>query len=654
MYGNLLVNKNGRVESPKSAYQPPTEIRDITKMVKEKYEEGESVLSAPLKEYDGLSLTQRANQSQHTWLSHPDAPFEGEEEWRFNGVRPITRNRVISTTARLTSKLLYPKSFAQNDEQEEDRQAAYAMDALVEHNIRQSNYDVAFLFGVIGALVNPINYFQVEYCESWQQAWNEGKYERVMDDIYSGFQHSLIPMDEILFGNAYVYEWQMQDWIIRKRRVSYEEMEGKFSESEYWPHVTRGVISMVGEDGFFYNVSDINDDMVGHVNFKHRRSDCEIDFVNGVYLSNPNSEYNPFYHRKVKMMKGKMTEVPMYNSVKYGFEPIDAMRFIGYKSLVDKMQNDQEAVDREWQDYFDASRIATHMPVVTMGAGKLDKSVVAPAAVTELGKNAKAIPLTVSNPSAALAAAREAERSANETSIDPQASGMKQGPQKTKGEAFLLEQNTDTQLSLPAKMIARMVKDIGSLMVNDIIRHQTIGEAGEIVGEMFYKSFVVNGRVREGKEKTTYIKFTDRFAGREMSPDEKEMEEYSLMSEAKGDREIIEVNPSVFARIDFLLTADADELKHGNDAFERSFKVSVYDKAIANPLVQRDPEAMNKITRDFLFEPVMKGRASKYLPNIKAIAAQVVPGMQGGQQSPYQSKDIPQRVVESAAMGSVV
>ena len=50
-------------------------------------------------------------------------------------------------------------------------------------------------------------------------------------------------------------------------------------------------------------------------------------------------------------MKGKMTEVPMYNSVKYGFEPIDAMRFIGYKSLVDKMQNDQEAVDREWQGH---------------------------------------------------------------------------------------------------------------------------------------------------------------------------------------------------------------------------------------------------------------------------------------------------------------
>lgn len=654
MYGNLQTDKQGRIQNTKSKYQPSPAIRDITMLVKGAYEDGEAVLADPRQEYNGLSFIQRANESQRAWLAHPDAPYEGDDDWRFSGVRPLTRNRIISTAARLTVQLLYPKGFAQNDDQEEDRDASYAMDALVEHNIRRSNYDTAFLFGVIGGLVNPINYFQVEYCEAWQWAWVGGEQEKVIDEIFSGFQHSLIPMDEILFSNPYVFEWQKQDWVIHKRRVSYEEMEAKFGLHENWMHVVKGVISMVTDDGTFYDVSDVNDDMVGHVNYKHRRSDCEIDLVNGIYLSNPNSEYNPFYHRKVRSKNGKMYEVPLYNTVKYGFEPIDAMRFAGYKSLADKMQNDQEAVNREWQDYFDATRLATFVPLVTMGAGKIDKSVVSPSGVTELGKDAKAQPLNVVNPAAALAAVHEAERSGTETSVDPQASGIKQGPQKTRGEAFLIEQNTNTGLSLTAKMIAKMVQEVGGLIVNDIVRHQTIGEAGEIAGEMIYKTFVVEGRVKDGKNKTTYVKFTDRFAGSPMTAEEKEMEEYDMLSKAGDGKELIEVNPSVFARLDFLMSIDADQLLRHNDAFERAFKVSAYDKAMQNPLVMRDPEAMLKITRDFLFEPIMKGAASRYLPNIQKIAAQTVPGgapATGGQNN---QSDISRQIVDKVATSSVI
>jgi hypothetical protein len=652
MYGTLLTDKTGKISSKKSDYQPTPEIRDLTIVVKDAYEDGEAVLAAPMQEYNGLSITQRANESQKTWLAHADAPYEGDDEWRWNGVRPITRNRVIATAARLTSQMLYPKHFAQNEDQEEDKNASYAMDALVEYNIRHSNYDTAFLFGVIGGLVNPISYFSVEYCEAWQWSWVRGEQQRIIDDIYSGFQHSLIPIDEMLFGNPYQFEWQKQDWIIRKRRVAYEEMEAKHGLHENWGSVKKGVITMVAADGFFYDVDDINDDMVGSVTYKHRRSDCEIDFVNGIYLSNPNTAYNPFYHRKIKTVKGAVVEVPLYDTVKYGFEPIDAMRFVGYKSLVDKMQNDQEATDREWQDYFDASRLATFMPLVTMGAGKIDKTVISPAGVTELGKDAKAVPLSVSNPSAALSALREAERSASEDSLDPQAFGMQNGPKKTQVEAQILEQNTQTNLTLTAKMIAKMVQQVGGLLDDDIIRHQTIGEAGDIAGTMFYKTFVVGGRVKEGRSVSTYIRFTDRFAGAPMTEQEREMEEYDLMSKSGEDKDILEINPGVFARLDFLTTIDSDALLRRNDAFERAFKVSIYEKAIANPLILQDADAMNKITRDFLLEPAVRGDASKYLPNIKAIAAQVTPGTL--QTPPTPAPGLPQRVVNQGASAGML
>jgi hypothetical protein len=649
MKGTLLYNGEA-ISSPKSAYQPGEEVKALTETVKCAVTDGEAILNNPYDEYNGRSFVQQANEAQRTWLSHPDAPYVGEDEWRWNGVRPLTRNRVIYTTARLTSQLLYPKSFAQNDAQEEDREAAYAMDSLVEFNIRNSNYETAFLFGVISALVNPLNYFSVDYCESWQEAWQGGEYKRVIDDIFSGFQNSLIPIDEILFSNPYVYEWQQQDWIIRTRRVSYEEMEGKFGAHDNWQHVKMGQVSMKHEDGFFYDVEDITDGMVGHVNYKHRRSDCELDFVNGIYLSNPNTEWNPFYHRRIKTVKGEAVEVPLYNTVKYGYEPIDAMRFVGYKALVDKMSGDQDGADREWQDFFDASRLATFQPIVLMGAGKFDHSVVAPSAVTEIGKDAKVQPIQVTNPLPALNALREAERSGNESSVDPSAGGIQSGPQKTKYEAALLEDNTDTNLSLTAKLIARMVKEIGGLLIDDIVRYQTIGEAGEILGETLYKTFMIDGRIREGTQKTTYIKFTDRFAGRSMSDEEKATEGYQLMEEAGNDRELIEVNPGVFARMNWLVSADAEQLTRRNTAFERTFKLAAYEKAIANPLVMADPEAQLKITRDFLFEPIMKGDASKYLPRIQKVANTIVPGA-----TPPVSEGSPQpkTVVPTAGGGMV-
>lgn len=627
MKGTLVYGKNGAVESPKSAYQPSEAIKALTATVKAAVVDGEAILNNPYNEYNGRSFVDQANEAQRTWLSHPDAPYVGEDEWRWNGVRPLTRNRVIYTTARLTAQLLYPKTFAQNDAQEEDKEAAYAMDSMVEYNIRNSNYETAFLFGVISGLVNPINYFSVDYCEAWQEAWQGGEYKRVLDEVFSGFQHSLVPADEILFSNPYVYEWQQQDWLIRSRRVSLEEMKGKFGTHENWEHVQEGRVSMMHEDGFFYDVEDITDGMVGHVNYKHRRSDCELDFVNGIYLSNPNTEWNPFYHRRVKTVKGEAVEVPLYNTVKYGFEPIDAMRFVGYKSLVDKMSNDQDGADREWQDFFDASRLATFSPIVLMGsAGKLDKSVVAPAGVTEIGKDAKVQPIQITNPLPALNALREVERSGNESSVDPQAGGVQSGPQKTKYEAALLEDNTDTNLSLTAKLIARMVKEVGGLIIDDIIRYQTIGEAGEMLGEMLYKTFMVDGRVREGRQKTTYVRFTDRYAGRSMSDEERAEEGYRLLTEAGKDKELIEVNPAVFARMNWLISADADQLTRRNTAFERAFKLAAYEKAITNPLVQQDPEAQLKITRDFLFEPIMKGEAGNYLPRIQKVASSLVSG----------------------------
>ena len=649
MLGTVPTDRKGKPLVPKSGYQPGKEILDLTLTIKRAYEDGQANHDAPRDEYNGMSLTERTNESNRRWLAHPDTPYEGEDDWRFSGVPPMTRNRIIFTAARMTSQLLYPKNFAQNTEQEEDREAAYVMDTLVEHVIRNSNYDMAFLFGVIGAMCNPVIYMDVRYCEDYQEAWVNGKRERVIDDMFSGFQYSLLPTDEILFESMFVFEYQQQEWIIHKKRASYEEMEGKYGDHANWQHVQEGRMVLPGDDGYFYDVDDIeNDGLVGYACYKHRKSDTEIPFVNGIYLGNSNPAYNPFYHRRYN---DKGQDVPVYNQVKMGYEPIDTMRFYGFMDLCQKMENDQDAATREWQDYFDASRLATFAPLVTMGAGKIDKSVVSPAGVTDLGdKDAKALPLNIANPNAARMAFQEAKESGNETSIDPQSAGKKQGPQQTKAETLLLERNTDTGLGITAKLIGRTVKDIGALTNDNILRYMTVGEAGELLGEMTYKSYLVD-RVKEGKKQTTQIRFSDRYAGASMSKEEKEMEEYKLMDEYGADSELFFVNPGPFVRLRFSTVVDPDQLMQRNDAFERTFKLSVYDRAIADPLIQQDMEAHSKITRDFLLEPLVKGDAAKYMPNIKKIAEQITPA---AGQSGRPSKSTPASTVRQLAAAGMV
>ncbi len=639
MIDQLLRNERGDIANGISAYQPSSEEQDLCLLVKKAYQAGETIQNTPYKEFNNKTLIERTNEDQRAWLSWTPEPFEGEDDWRWNGVRPITRNKVIATAAHLTAQLLIPNVFAQNDDDEEDKAAANVMRELLEYNIKRSNYETAFLYGVIGALVNPVVYFKVDFTQAYQEIWGaDGDKEKVVDDIFSGFQSSLMGPEEVLIENAYQFDLQKQDWIIEKKGyISYGQAEALYGEYDNFQHVMPGVKRIINDDGIFYDVEDVNDSMVEYVCYKNRRKDQEIHFLGGVYMGNPNTEYNPFVHRTNK-------NKPRYNLAKVGYEPIDTMRFFYYKSLVAKMSNDQDAADQQWAMFFDASTLATYPPTITMGAGKLDRSVIAPATTTEIGKDATVTPLNIANPGIALQALREAERSLEESSVSNQMLGMEGDVEKTRGESVLLQQNAESNLGLATKMIAAMVRQVGDLMVDDIIRYQSISEMSELTGKETYKTFLVDGKVKGGKEKTSYIRFTDRFMGKEMDQREMDMYEYKLLEEAGDDKEIYEVNPYLFSRLQYLITIDADKMMQRNDAFERAFKLETYDRAIMNPLVQQDPEAQLKITRDFLLEPLMRGEASKYLPNIQNIMAGITPQGTGDETG------MAGRMVQGAAM----
>lgn len=620
MQNQLTYNKDGKPEGTLAPYQPSKEEQEMFLIVKDAYETGDEILNHPFEELDGVSVIERMNQDQRTWLSwSPSASGDSDNDWRWTKVRPITRNKIISTAAHLTSNIIKPKIYAQNNDDEEDKFAGYVMDDLLEYNIQRSDYEIAFLYGVLAALVNPVAYFKVEYAEAHQEilTGNQKKFKKktVIDDELSGFQFSLLPADEILITNAYEHSLQKQHEVIHRRRISYEEAEAYHGEHENWQYVQRGVQHMLAEDALFYQVSDtIDEDLVEEIRYYCRKEDREIVHVNGIYLSNPNTKYNPFRHRTNK----NKPKIPM---AKFGAEPIDSMRFYFYRSLVAKMSNDQELYDRMWQMAMDATAIQTYLPIVTIGAGKIDKSVVAPATITDFRKDTKVQPLqNIVNPEASFVAAREAERSLAESSQDPQVEG-KVGPvAQTARQSLLIQQNAETNLTLITKMIGNGVKEIGKLMIDDIIRFQTTGEVNEILAgttRMKYQTFIVQGKVREGKNVSSYIRFTDRYAGEKLSKQQIEDHEMRLFEEAGDDKVIYEVNPSLFAKLDFLVNMDYEQMTKKNTAFEKAIKLEIYDRAIMNPYVDQE-----LVTRDFLLEPYVRGEASKYIKQIQGLIPQ--------------------------------
>lgn len=615
MNGTLTYNKDGVVEQPLASYQPSKEEQDIFAIVKDAYETGDEIINRPFLEFNQKSLIQRMNEDQRAWLSWTPPPFtDPDSDWRWTGVRPITRNKIISTAAHLTARITRPTIYAQNDNDEEDKLAAEVMSDLLEYNIQRSDYELAFLYGVLAALVNPVAYFKVEYAEAHQEilTGNQKKFKKkeVLDDELSGFQFSLLPADEILITNPYQFSLQRQHEVIHRRRISYEEAEAFHGEHENWQYVEKGIKYILAEDSLFYRLQDnVDEELVEEVRYYCRKEDREVVFINGVFVSNPNTDYNPFRHRTNK----NKPKIPV---AKFGAEPIDSMRFYYYRSLVAKMSNDQELADRMWQMSMDATAIKTYAPIVTIGAGKIDKSVIAPATVTDLRKDSKIEPLqNLVDPNAAFLAAREVERSLSDSSQDPQTQGKEGNLPQTARQSLLIQQNAEQNLTLLTKMIGVGIKEIGSLMIDDIIRFQTTGEVNEIIAglpKMKFQTFIVQGKVREGRNVSSHIRFTDRYAGEKLTKQQIQDHEMRLFNEAGDDKVIYEVNPSLFAKIDFLQSIDYEEMTKKNTAFEKAIKLEIYDRAIQNPFLDQQ-----LVTRDFLLEPYVRGEASKYIKQVQ-------------------------------------
>ena len=630
MIGTILT-ENSKVVSLPSNYQPSQEVKDFTVLVKKDYGVGYEILHRPYQEYNNTSFLDEMDNNQKAWLSSfPAESTNPDHKWRWNGTRPITRNKLISIAAHVTSQIIFPNVFAQDSSNEEDKDAAAVMREMIEWNIRNSDYELSFLYGIIAALINPLAYFKVEFVSALQNVKirhenGEITTEKMIDEVLSGMQLFIVPMDEVLFANPYQFEWQRQRFQIHKRYIDYDEAKALFGEHENFHYVRPGVQALYNEnDGVFYDQYDQElNTLCEHVNYQNRLEDTEVNFINGIYLGDSNPNKNPIKHRDTK---GR----PRYNLVKFGYEPIDEKRFIGFKSAASKLVPDQKLTDRVWKMTIDGSFLNAIQPTAVIGSNKrITSDIMFPGGSTNFPKGTEIVPLgnKMTNPAAGFAALNEIERSMTESSQSEISRGISEKGTQTAYEISRLEENARTQLGLFGKMIYKAVKDIGDLMIYLIIHHQTIAQMDEISGSSIkFKTFLVSDQYERGKKVTKKIQFTDDFMGKKYTKQQILDMSYDRLAEGggiDGDTQIYKVNPYCFSKLSFKITVAPDALVPKNERLEKVMDLEGYDRMIQNPLL--DQEA---VTRDFLVEPLAKhkGNIDKYIKKNTGIPMMPIQG----------------------------
>lgn len=656
----LEKDKKGNVLDPEATgpggktYRPSNDVKDRTMQVIGDFQTGDTIRHEPFLEFNGVSMIERLNASQRSYNQFVEKPSDDvAQQWRSRAFRPIVRNKIISIAAHLTALTIFPQVFAQNKDAQEDKDAATVMRDLIEFILDQGDYEEKFLYAVLAALINPAAFIHVEYSEAFRTIkeledapdrdstqeeftdeeakkkqnnplkWKE---KTIKDDLYSGYQITVVPTDELWIGNPYEINIQKQPFLIWRRVIDFTTAKAKYGFNQNFIDFVKPGVQFIFDDDqdTFYEQYDqqLVGGLVEEVIYYNRTADLQLIYTNGVLLTDVDQP-NPRKDKNYPWAKG-------------GYETFDEGKFFYYKSLADKLADDEEVVNTMYQMVIDGTYLQVMPPAVMFGNEEIGSSVMMPGSITNIDNsdnpNAAFQPIdTGSNLVAGYNLLDKVENSINESSTSDIATGIAPEGSTTAFEISRLEANSRVLLQLFGKMISFMVRDLGILAMNDVLQFLTVGEVSEIhsdAGNLKFASFVLPKREVKGEIKTRKIQFDMDL------PEEGTEEEFMGISEAifneqqelGDDVQIYKVNPELFRSMDFKVKVEAKSILPRSDALEKAQNLEAYNLAVANPLAN-----LAAVTKTLLFGSfdATKDDPDKFMKKPEEMAPPAGPGGPG-------------------------
>lgn len=574
-------------------YDFTKEEREVLVNVMRDYNHAYSIKHQTFREFNDLSVLNRQIEDQKTFNAYiPPKKLDEDNYWKAQTKRPTTRNKVIFIAAKITASILAPHIFAQNEDDEEDKDAGKVMETIMQWVNENSNYETIFLNAVIAMLVNPCAYVYVDYT----------------DDEECGFVDYNVPVDEILLANNYIQDIQKQPFIIRDRKIDFVTAKEKWGKEENFQYVKPGIqLVFNGQNEQFYQEYDpsAEDRLVSEVIYWNKNENLEIVYLNGIPIK-----------------QGELPKKRKYPIVKSGYELIDEGQFTYYKSLVFKLAPEQRVLDEIYNLVLDGSFLSIMPSAAIFGEEIIDSNVVAPGSITTFtDPNTR---MEVFTPKGDLSVGynliNTIENSMTEASQSA-ASGAGL-PNRTAYEVATLEENARVQLGLFGKMIAKFVKDWGELKLCDIVKHLTVGQVQELNtgSPLKYKTLLLND---ENSDKTTKVEFRSDLPEEPITEEEELIMQLELLSEEKKKNQTIyKVNPALFRKLKYKIKVSPDTLFKPTGGILRAFNLEGYDRMINNPLIASDMNSLANVTRDMLVANYKPNSVDKYVPDPKVIQKQ--------------------------------
>lgn len=596
------LNKDEIKKASASDYKPTEDEQDIRKMIIQHMLLGYQTMYKPRREFNDLSVIGRSQVDQMSFNTYQpnngEAP-EGDivEGWRSNAIRPIVRNKCVSMCGHATSRLIFPKVFAYNDQSETQEEAAIVMRELMEWAGEQCDYTKSSFQAIWTAFFSPASILYTEYCETFRNVKEEkkdGKWivKKILDEENSGFQDRIVPIDELYIENIYEHDIQKQGWLIWRKVISYDTARIKYDKYDNWKYVKPGVQIIYNDvNQTFYESYDFNlrTDLVEEIQYWNKSLDSYIVMVNGVVITdydNPNPRQDK-----------------QYPFVKFGYEWIDEGKFFYYKSLAFKLQSDANIINTLYPMFIDGTYLDMFSPVAVYGSETIGSDIWVPGSSVVLqDPNSRVTPIKQpTNIAGPLRVLEIVNESLNESSQDPITEGKQTTGNKTAYEISRLEQNASTVLGVFLKMIGFFVKSYGKLRLSDIIQYLTIVDVDKITDDskLVFKSFLIPS---EGKYTTKKISFQEM--PEQMTEEEQLKRSFEVLSyQEKKGQELAIVNPKLFRNLKYMLMITPDVLNPRSDELERAMGLEAFDKSIeaAQAGVQVDLE---KAYKDFVLENV--------------------------------------------------
>lgn len=672
----LPIDGNGQAIAP-SQYQPPSAVMKLFARCQQDYQTAWNLQHRPFDEFDGLSLLERVRADQKTFGAYVGAEWHvgkgkhGQNGWRWKGRKNTARNKIIGILAHLISSILTPAVYASDDQQQDDRITAQAMRVLVEEYLRKADYEIKFMYMVLGALVHPAVFVQVEYVEAMKTVkrnLGNGKIEiaQAIDEMLSGLALNIVPIDELLLGDFFTFGIQRQPFVVRIRRISYDEARGRYAGKFFDKDASGGMVDRfnfvhAGQTRVFlatqdqetlYDVdwTEADRNMVQEARFYYPGEDLEVVFVAGVFMGvydpeQPDQIYNlnPFEHRRMTLVGTEWYSMPVLPFAMSGFEPLDPnMRFAYFKSAAFKEYWDDATLNMAHQLLVDGMHLDVIKPILISGIAKYDSSVLAPGAVAALPKDATVAPYNLGpNLAAAMTVLQKQDSDMADSTIAPILEGQLGARQSALAVSAAIA-NAKTMLGVFGALTADLIRQIGDLTVDCIIQNTTVGEIDNSMPGalgMKYKTILARGR-EKGRDVTHKMVFTDKYIGKKLTSAQKRTREWELWKEAGGGKKdamrIWEINPYQFARKRYNCFVDVDDLVQRTTGADQLKKQTAFN-------MMMDPRVMpfidqESVVNDFVIDEYggndpdrYKRKASTQNPGgAPAPTAPVAPGQGGG------------------------